>query len=99
MFCTILKELRIAKGLSQQELGDLTQLGQSNISAWERGERNPLPDGLIKLANYFGCSIDYLLGYSVKPNEADEVLFLQKYRELDEKGKEQVQKLTNQLLK
>ena len=61
MFGENLRKLRKARGLSQEELGELTQLGQSNISAWERGGRAPLPDGLIKLATFFGCSIDYLL--------------------------------------
>ena len=59
-----LKELRIEKQLSQKEVGDLTGVGQSSISAWERGEREPLAHQLIVLATFFNCSVDYLLGIS-----------------------------------
>ena len=57
-----LKELRIEKQLSQKELADLVSTGQSSISAWERGEREPLAHQLVDLARFFDCSVDYLLG-------------------------------------
>ncbi len=57
-----LKELRIEKQLSQKELADLLSTGQSSISAWERGTREPLAHQLVDLANVFECSVDYLLG-------------------------------------
>ena len=57
-----LKELRIEKQLSQKEVGDVTGVGQSSISAWERGEREPLAHQLVVLAMFFNCSVDYLLG-------------------------------------
>ena len=98
MFGENLKRLRTARGLSQKELGDLSQLGQSNISAWERGERWPLPDGLMKLAAFFGCSRDFLLGYSIKPNEEDEDLFLQKYRSLDQDAKVKLNSMVDELI-
>ncbi len=59
-----LKELRIEKQLSQKELADLLSTGQSSISAWERGDREPLAHQLIELAQVFECSVDYLLGIS-----------------------------------
>ncbi len=59
-----LKELRREKQLSQKELADLLSTGQSSISAWERGEREPLAHQLIDLAGVFECSVDYLLGIS-----------------------------------
>ena len=52
------------KQLSQKEVGDLTGVGQSSISAWERGEREPLAHQLIILAAFFCCTVDYLLGIS-----------------------------------
>ncbi len=97
MFGENLKKLRIARGLSQQELGDLTQLGQSNISAWERGGRSPLPEGLIKLATFFGCSIDALVGYSAKTDD-DEIMIIQQYRALNQDDKNAVKKYLNDLL-
>ncbi len=59
-----LKELRIEKQLSQKELAALLSTGQSSISAWERGEREPLAHQLVDLAGVFECSVDYLLGIS-----------------------------------
>ena len=57
-----LKELRIEKQLTQKELADLLSTGQSSISAWERGAREPLAHQLVDLARVFECSVDYLLG-------------------------------------
>ncbi len=59
-----LKELRIEKQLSQSELAALLSTGQSSISAWERGGREPLAHQLIDLARVLECSVDYLLGIS-----------------------------------
>ena len=59
-----LKELRIEKQLSQKDLAALISTGQSSISAWERGEREPLAHQLIDLAMALNCSVDYLLGIS-----------------------------------
>ena len=59
-----LKELRIEKQLSQKELAEMIATGQSSISAWERGEREPLARQIVLLANFFNCSTEYLLGIS-----------------------------------
>lgn len=64
IFSERLKELRIERQLSQKELADLLSTGQSSISAWERGEREPLAHQLVGLAGVFECSVDYLLGIS-----------------------------------
>ena len=61
-----LKTLRLEKGITQKELAQYAGLSSTNISTWELGKSLPLPDGLISLANYFGCSIDYLLGRETK---------------------------------
>ena len=58
LFNEHLKELRIEKQLSQEMLST----GQSSISAWERGAREPLAHQLVDLARVFECSVDYLLG-------------------------------------
>ena len=63
-FSERLKELRIEKQLSQKELAEKISTGQSSISAWERGEREPLAHQLIDLAYALDCSVDYLLGIS-----------------------------------
>lgn len=57
-----LRSLREEKELSQEELGKVLSAAKSTISQYELGKRNPDPDTLIKLADYFYVSIDYLLG-------------------------------------
>lgn len=57
-----LKELRIEKNLSQWDVANGIQTGQRNISRWEKGEVLPTSDFIIKLADFFEVSTDYLLG-------------------------------------
>ena len=97
MFCSRLKALRKARGLSQQELGDLTELGQSNISAWERGGRQPLADGLIKLATFFNCSVDDLLDMENSKEREDILIMEQEFNSLDESDQEKVRNFIKNL--
>lgn len=60
--CERLKELRKEKGLSQMELAKLTGLSQSSIGRWELGRTEPTASDLIKLEDFFGESVEYLLG-------------------------------------
>ena len=60
--CERLKELRKEKGLSQMELAKLTGLSQSSIGRWELGRTEPTASDLIKLEDFFGASVEYLLG-------------------------------------
>lgn len=57
-----LKELRIERKVSQMELAKITGVSQSAIAKWELGRSDPGATALIKLAKYFGESVDYLLG-------------------------------------
>lgn len=59
-----LKELRKAKGLSQQRLATDLNTNQNTISRYETGEREPGISELIKIADYFHVSVDYLIGRS-----------------------------------
>lgn len=57
-----LKELRIQAGLSQKQLTEQVKVTKSVISYYELQERYPSPEILIKLANIFHVSTDFLLG-------------------------------------
>lgn len=59
-----IKELRLEKGLSQEELGKFLNIQKSAISKYERGALEPNKTMLIKMSELFHCSIDYLLGLS-----------------------------------
>jgi len=57
-----LKEVRMKKGVTQDELCADTELSQSAISNWELGNKKPSMDALITLADYFDVTIDWLVG-------------------------------------
>ena len=59
-----LKELRLANGLTQKELAKSIEVGRTTISEYESGKIVPKHEGLLKLANYFNVSVDYLTGVS-----------------------------------
>ena len=62
-----LRALREDKDLSQKQLADLLQVHQTTYSDYERGNVNiPVP-ALIKLADFYKTSIDYLVDHTQDP--------------------------------
>ena len=59
-----LKELRKQKGLTQQGLADEISVSKITVLRWENEERQIKPEKAQKLADYFGVSVGYLLGYN-----------------------------------
>ena len=62
-----LKELREARGISQLKLAMDLSMAQNSISRYENGEREADYETLIRFADYFNVSIDYLLGRTDNP--------------------------------
>ena len=56
-----LKELRSKNGMTQTRLAQLLNITKSVVSYYERQERMPSPDVLVKLASIFHVSVDYLM--------------------------------------
>lgn len=57
-----IKELREDKDLRQVDVSIATGIDQRTLSNYETGKTNPDSFSIIKLANFFGVSTDYLLG-------------------------------------
>lgn len=57
-----IKELREERKLLQKQLAIELGVSQVTIARWETGNREPSIDMLIKIAKFFGVSIDYLAG-------------------------------------
>ena len=57
-----LNELILLHGLTEKSLAENCHLPVSCVSLYVRGKQAPYLDSLIKLADYFHCSVDYLLG-------------------------------------
>ena len=62
-----LRQLRKSRGYTQVSLQMKTGIEQSLLSKYETGERIPPTEALIKLADLYDVSIDYLLGRTDKP--------------------------------
>lgn len=63
-FDCILKELRKRNRLTQAELGARIGLSKAAISKYENGMGYPTFDVLIRIADFFGVTTDFLLGVS-----------------------------------
>lgn len=59
-----LTNLRIQKGYSQKQLSEILHVGTSIISAYETGVRTPSLSVIIKYAQIFHVTTDYILGTS-----------------------------------
>jgi len=62
MFSIRLRELREAAGLSQTELAEKLNLKRAALSNYEKDQREPNLETLIRLADYFNVSLDELVG-------------------------------------
>lgn len=61
-----LKEVRKERGISQLKMAMDLNMNQNSISRYENMEREADYETLIKFADYFDVSLDYLLGRSNK---------------------------------
>jgi transcriptional regulator with XRE-family HTH domain len=68
MFAKRLKQLRLDLNMKQSELANKIDVSPSTIGMYEQGRRTADQDTLIKLAEAFNVTIDYLLGRSDEPN-------------------------------
>ena len=70
-FGTILRDLRLERGLTQADVGEGIGVSPQAVSKWEN--ENGLPDvtQLIPLADYFGVTVDALLGHDPDKDERE----------------------------
>lgn len=66
MFGSRVKELRKAKGLTQQNLADLINVTKVSVCCYEKGTRTPNLDTFIDLVNVLDTTPDYLLGRDIR---------------------------------
>ncbi|MBQ8324283.1 MAG: helix-turn-helix transcriptional regulator [Clostridia bacterium] len=62
-----LKQLRTERGISQVRLAMELSVSQHTVSRYETGEREADYAMLIRIADYFDVSVDYLLGRTDDP--------------------------------
>lgn len=106
---TRVKELREQRHISQITLAVRIGCSQNMISKIEKGESDPKGNVLVKLADFFGVSADYLLGLSEKKYDMENSTrlirglglqqeYVEKYEKLSDKGKETVNILIDRIL-
>ena len=93
-----LRELRAEKEKTQVELASVLGVSRQVYANYENGINEPSIDTLIRLADYFECSIDYLVsreddfGHVVLPNSnteltSEEKTLLETFRKLNTKNR------------
>lgn len=66
-FSERLKELRIARNLTQKQVYEAVNMSPIGYQRYEYGDREPAYQNLLALADYFNVSLDYLCGRSDDP--------------------------------
>jgi len=92
-----LKKLRQESGVSQQRLADIILVSQQSVNKYENKNVEPDIETLVKIADYFDVSLDYLAGRTqiremadkdkLSDLSSDEVKLIREYRKLKDKQK------------
>ena len=67
--------LRREAGLTQEELAKIVGTGRTTINGYEKDIISPPPEKLVKMADYFHVTVDYILGRSIERNDNQSKLF------------------------
>ena len=63
-----IRDLREDRDLNQTQVAEMLGMSQTGYSKYETGENDIPTEILIKLANFYNVSIDFLLGQTNNPN-------------------------------
>ena len=92
-----LRMLRISRGMSQQQLADVIGTSQQSINKYENHNVEPDIATLIKIADHFETTVDFLVGHTVE-NAAikspwlspEEQYLIDSFRQLSKDEKESI---------
>ncbi len=96
-----LKLLRTKKGISQQYLAGILGISQQSVNKYENHNVEPDISTLISMSEFFGVSVDFLIGRVDNPELSEDSFsqtekeFLLKYRSLSDREKICVDTLVN----
>lgn len=63
----MIRDLREDRDLNQTQVAEMLEMSQTGYSKYETGENDIPTEVLIKLADFYGVSIDFLLGQTSNP--------------------------------
>lgn len=88
-FSTKLRDLMKEKSINQSQLADiLNGISRQAVSRWVKGESIPDMLSILRIAEYFDVSLDYLFGMSHGTNINEDVKAISRYTGLDTKSVE-----------
>jgi transcriptional regulator with XRE-family HTH domain len=87
-FGTILKKIRINRGLTQEEVADAIHVQPPTLSAYENDKQKPSIMILVDLANVYNVDVNELIGYITKTSEKSKINNL--YAQLSTKNRKTV---------
>lgn len=96
-----IKDLREDNDLFQKDIADILHIGKNTYINYEQGKREPPFEVIIKLAEYYKVSIDYIAGKKERNSDtlnAEELELLKNYNQLSEKQKGEIEYHIKQLL-
>ena len=73
-FPLIITELRKSRGISQKEAAEKLGISQALLSHYEKGIRECGQRFLVRIADFYDVSVDYLLGRETAPNRISSIL-------------------------
>ena len=96
-----LKDLRIARQISQKDFAKRLGVSQQTVASWEVGRTEPANDALKNIADYFNVSTDYLLGRDNLNRNAllsnEQKKLLRGFDGLNDEGKKAIMVLISQM--
>lgn len=76
LFAETVKKLRIEKGLSQIQLGNLMFVNNSTVARWENGRRLPDAAMITRLSRVLGVGVDTLLSAATESAESPNIILV-----------------------
>lgn len=74
MFAVRIKILRLSKELNQVQLAEFLGVKKQSVSNWENDNIMPSIEMLMKIADFFHVTTDYLLGRDIQDPDAPQLL-------------------------
>lgn len=103
-----LKRLRDEASISQRTLAEAIGVSQQSVNKYENHNIEPDIETMIRIADYFDTSVDYLIGHTDKRNihmapsesglDAEEVKLVKQYRSLTKRQKDAINTVMNSYL-
>lgn len=95
-----IRDLRRDRGMTMKELGAILGVSESAISQYETGKRQPDNETLLRLSEFFGATVGYILGVEEqKPPEAlSDERFAELFNDLDARDQDTVLRLMQSMI-